>query len=156
MRVLPILIAGLLLSEAVIADSPVGNWPTGNWPIGNWVVPGADAVLTIEHENDQLTIRILSTLDPEALDEHTNRPLSGTVIGTDFDSDEHAWTSGKLYDPVSGKTYRARLRVLDDHHLEVRGYIGTPLLGRSEVWTRLSHFRRQMNTMLARAAEVQS
>ena len=41
-----------------------------------------------------------------------------------------------VYDPDSGKTYKCKLKLIDHNTLEIRGYIGISLLGRSETWTR--------------------
>ncbi len=47
------------------------------------------------------------------------------------------WSGGTIYDPETGKTYQARLRLKDDATMELRGYIGIPALGRSDVWKRV-------------------
>ena len=45
---------------------------------------------------------------------------------------------GEILDPNNGKTYRVRLRLVDGGgKLDVRGYIGTPLLGRTQTWIRV-------------------
>jgi len=47
------------------------------------------------------------------------------------------WEGGTILDPNNGKTYRSQLRVVDGgKKIEVRGYIGIPLLGRSQSWVR--------------------
>jgi uncharacterized protein (DUF2147 family) len=66
-----------------------------------------------------------------------NRLLLGLTI---MDGFTHAgggkWKSGRIYDPNSGKTYKCRLTLVDENTLELRGYIGFSLLGRTETWTR--------------------
>lgn len=65
------------------------------------------------------------------------RPLLGATILHDFHYDGGGkWSGGLIYDPDNGKTYRCQLTLKDADTLEVRGYIGTPLLGRTETWTR--------------------
>lgn len=44
--------------------------------------------------------------------------------------------NGTCYDPKSGKTYRGKIHLAGPDRLELRGYIGIPLFGRSSVWTR--------------------
>lgn len=44
---------------------------------------------------------------------------------------------GTVTDPGEDKVYTANLRIGDEGELRLRGYIGTPLLGRTEVWTRV-------------------
>ena len=46
------------------------------------------------------------------------------------------WGNGTLYDPKSGNTYRGKIHQTAPDRLELRGYIGIPLFGRSSVWTR--------------------
>ncbi len=53
-----------------------------------------------------------------------------TLAGKDI------WEGGKIYDPESGKTYKCKLTLIDPNRLEVRGFIGFSLLGRTEVWTK--------------------
>lgn len=57
-------------------------------------------------------------------------------IGSDFEmrgSDEAS--NGTLYDPKSGKTYHGAIK-LDGSRLELRGYVGIPLFGETQTWTR--------------------
>jgi len=47
------------------------------------------------------------------------------------------WTGGEILDPVSGKTYRAKLKLIDHgEKLVVRGYLGFSMFGRSQTWIR--------------------
>jgi len=65
-----------------------------------------------------------------------NRPLCGLEIGSNFKpQDNKRATDGTLYDPKTGKTYRG-VMTLDGADLKLRGYISTPLFGRTEVWHR--------------------
>jgi len=48
------------------------------------------------------------------------------------------WEDGKILDPDNGTDYRLRLTPIEGgKKLEVRGYIGTPLLGRTQTWIRV-------------------
>jgi uncharacterized protein (DUF2147 family) len=49
---------------------------------------------------------------------------------------EHEWSDGWVYDPESGKTYSARMALESATLLRLRGYIGIPLLGSTQLWTR--------------------
>ena len=43
----------------------------------------------------------------------------------------------QILDPDNGKVYRSKLRLTDNgKKLSVRGYIGVPMLGRSQTWVR--------------------
>jgi len=63
------------------------------------------------------------------------RPLMDMVLFSDFVFKDGKWTNGEIYDPKTGKTYSSQM-VLKGDKLEVRGYIGNPMFGRTIVFTR--------------------
>ena len=65
------------------------------------------------------------------------QPIIGLVVLSDLSYNKGMWTDGKAYDPKSGKTYSARMK-LKGTTLEIRGYIGKPILGVTTVWTKKS------------------
>ena len=66
-----------------------------------------------------------------------NRPLIGLQIMQGFSEQGDAtWGGGSCYDPKSGKSYRGEIRLAAPDRLELRGFIGIPLFGRTSVWTR--------------------
>ena len=67
-----------------------------------------------------------------------DRSLLGMTIMQGFTADGSGkWKSGKIYDPDSGKTYRAKLTLVDANTVKLRGYLGVSLFGRTETWTRV-------------------
>jgi len=65
------------------------------------------------------------------------RPIIGLRIMEGFSEiGENRWGNGTCYDPKSGNTYRGRIRLVSPQRLELRGYVGIPLFGRTAVWTR--------------------
>lgn len=45
------------------------------------------------------------------------------------------YAGGQILDPNNGKTYRCKLKIIEQgKKLEVRGYIGISLIGRSQIW----------------------
>ena len=51
--------------------------------------------------------------------------------------DGDAYTGGKIMDPDNGKTYSCKIKVIDGgKRLEVRGFIGISLAGRSQYWVK--------------------
>ena len=48
-----------------------------------------------------------------------------------------SFEGGQIYNGNNGKTYSANMTLLPDGKLQVRGYVGTPLFGESQVWTRV-------------------
>jgi uncharacterized protein (DUF2147 family) len=66
-----------------------------------------------------------------------NRPLVGLEFMQGFSEQGDAtWGGGTCYDPKSGKNYRGKMQLTAPERLELRGYIGIPLFGRTSVWTR--------------------
>lgn len=65
------------------------------------------------------------------------KPILGLVIIRDFVYEgESEWSDGHIYDPQNGKTYNCNMTLTDEKTLEVRGYVGIPLFGRTAIWTR--------------------
>ena len=51
--------------------------------------------------------------------------------------DKAVFEGGDVLDPNNGKVYKAKLKLIDNgSKLEVRGYIGLPMLGRTQTWQR--------------------
>jgi uncharacterized protein (DUF2147 family) len=66
-----------------------------------------------------------------------SRPVLGLRILEGFTAEgDDVWGNGTCYDPKSGKTYRGKIRLAAPGRLELRGFIGIPLFGRTSVWTR--------------------
>jgi uncharacterized protein (DUF2147 family) len=66
-----------------------------------------------------------------------DRLLLGLTIMDGFTyAGEGKWKNGRIYDPNSGKTYKCKVTLVSESTLELRGYIGISLLGRTETWSR--------------------
>lgn len=66
-----------------------------------------------------------------------DQPITGMVILTGLKKDGDEYTGGEILDPAKGKTYKSKMHLTDGgKKLSVRGYIGTPMLGRSQTWVR--------------------
>ncbi len=115
----------------------VGTWLTGDGD--GWVdvvrsASGISGVVAGSPNDDPDRSRFDDKNPDPALQE---RELLGLELFSGFHFDgEDRWIGGTIYDPNSGKTYRCIITVLDDNKLKVRGYIGIPMLGRTEIWTR--------------------
>ena len=48
----------------------------------------------------------------------------------------NVWKNGTIYDPDSGKTYSAKATLVSPNELDLRGFIGVSMFGRTEKWTR--------------------
>lgn len=49
---------------------------------------------------------------------------------------DNKWESGSIYDPKNGSDYSCEMTLVDENTLEVRGFIGVSLFGRTDVWKR--------------------
>ena len=65
------------------------------------------------------------------------RALLGLEILKNFIYDDGVWQNGTIYDPKSGKTYSCKMTI-NGNKLNVRGFIGVSLLGRTDTWTRVN------------------
>lgn len=65
------------------------------------------------------------------------RPLIGSPILIDFMfAGNNLWKDGKIYNSDNGKMYSGKMTLISPDQLNVRGFIGIPLLGGSTNWTR--------------------
>ena len=48
-----------------------------------------------------------------------------------------AWSGGRIYNPNDGEDYRASVTVRGPNTLALRGFILVPLLGQTQIWTRV-------------------
>lgn len=67
-----------------------------------------------------------------------NQPLLGLVNlrGFEYEGD-NVWEEGKIYDPENGKEYSCKMTLRDKNTLDVRGYVGISLIGRTDTWQRV-------------------
>tara|TARA_B100001115_G_scaffold149960_1_gene119108 strand:+ start:1189 stop:1620 length:432 start_codon:yes stop_codon:yes gene_type:complete len=116
---------------------------------GEWYNAEKDAIITIFEDNSTLSGKITWMLNPN--DENGNpkkdplnpnkdlrdRDRLGLVMMTNFAyQKDNVWDGGTLYDPKTGKTYSGMLTLKDKDILNLRGYVGIALLGRTSTWTR--------------------
>ena len=67
-----------------------------------------------------------------------SRPLSGLEILKNFEyQGDSTWDKGTIYDPKTGKTYNCILSMISSGELDVRGYVGFSMFGKTETWTRV-------------------
>jgi uncharacterized protein (DUF2147 family) len=69
--------------------------------------------------------------------ENKNAPMVGLMILSGMTKADGEYVGGQILDPENGKVYRSKMRLTDNgNKLDVRGYIGVPMLGRSQTWLR--------------------
>jgi uncharacterized protein (DUF2147 family) len=123
--------------------------PADNTPLGRWLTEDREGVIEIFRCEDALCGRIVWIKKPRdergqpPLDRHNptpalrNRPICGLVILGGFRrTGPDEWGDGSIYDPESGKTYHAQISLEGRDRLKLRGYVGIPLFGASQTWTR--------------------
>jgi uncharacterized protein (DUF2147 family) len=67
-----------------------------------------------------------------------NVPLLGYLNLRGFNYvGNNKWENGTIYDPENGSTYSCVMELVDDNTLDVRGFIGVQLFGRTDRWIRL-------------------
>ncbi|MGH6989784.1 MAG: DUF2147 domain-containing protein [Stellaceae bacterium] len=119
--------------------------------IGRWLTANHHAVVEIGHCGADICGRLDWLYRPirhgaPARDENNpdqsrrGRPLCGLVMLYDFKPDPsnpRHWRGGYIYDPETGDTYHAEMTLVDPAHLHLRGYVGIPLFGETQTWTRI-------------------
>ncbi len=119
-------IKGVWVNEA--KDAKVEIYKSGNKYSGKitWVKD--------MYEKDGKTIKKDNKNPDEKL---RNQSIVNLQILSGFTYDDNEWTGGELYDPKSGKTYKSKMK-LKGNTLEIRGYVGSPMFGKTTTWTRVS------------------
>ncbi len=73
-------------------------------------------------------------------DERKGQPVIGMTIMKSVKQnagDATLWDGGEILDPNNGKTYKVRMKPIDGgKKLELRAYVGMPMLGRTQTWLR--------------------
>ena len=133
----------------LLASPLVGYAQEGQDVLGEWYTEERKAKVEIYACGDAYCGKIVWLKEPnnpdgtpKVDDENPNEALrSRKIIGSNILTGliyegEGEWDDGEIYDPESGKTYSC-LMELEDGILEVRGFIGLSLIGRSQTWTRV-------------------
>lgn len=135
--------AGALLSTSVFAVSLNGTqWQTIDDKTGE-----KKAVIQLTESGGKVSGKIIKVLNKEKADalctkcpgSLKNKPVEGLQILSGLKADgNNQWSDGKLVDPESGKTYSGKFTLSDNgQSLKLRGFVGTPVFGRSQTWQRI-------------------
>src|SRR5687767_4349081 len=65
------------------------------------------------------------------------KPITGMIVLRDLTKTKNGGENGRVFDPSSGKTYKCYIELEEPDVLKLRGYIGTPTLGRTQYWYRV-------------------
>lgn len=130
----------VLFSSSLFANQGVkGVWLTAKkgakieiYQCGNEI---CGKVVWLEEPNDENGKPLTDLENPDEAKQ--NDPILGLNLLKGFEkTEDNVWEDGTVYDPNSGKTYKCKLTLESEDKLEVRGFIGFSLLGKTEVWTR--------------------
>ena len=67
-------------------------------------------------------------------------PINGLVIMKDLKYKKKGeWSDGEIYDARSGKTYSLEVYMKNVNKLDLRGYLGFTLFGKTTTWTRVKN-----------------
>jgi len=131
----------LLFATATQADtSPVGIWLTESGSGHVEIAPcGARLCGKIVWLKEPLTEKGEPKTDGNNPNEaQRQRPILGLAMLEGFvPATSGGWEGGTIYNPEDGKTYKCVLALEDSNRLRVRGYVGIPLLGQTQIWTRV-------------------
>jgi len=127
------LIAALLASPFALAQESPSGKPT--------------ALIRITENGGELQGKIEKLFRPaqedqnpkcvQCQDARKDQPILGMSILSGLKKDGDHYDGGEILDPKNGKVYKAKLTLREGgRKLDVRGYIGMPMLGRSQTWSR--------------------
>lgn len=136
-------LSALALSSTVLAqDSPLGSWTTVDDKTGQ----PKSVVEIYEARDGNLAGRVSEILQSDSgpnpvcdqcSGDRQGKPIKGMVILWGMRKKGDAWEEGKILDPATGKVYSARVEPIEGgSKLEVRGFMGFSLLGRTQTWVR--------------------
>lgn len=122
--------------------SPAGVWKTIDDETGK-----PKSLVRITEENGVLTGKVDKLFRPADQDQNPkctacegarkDQPIIGMTILWGLKKDGNEYTGGEILDPAKGKTYKSKLTLKDNgSKLDVRGYIGAPMFGRTQTWVR--------------------
>jgi uncharacterized protein (DUF2147 family) len=138
------LLAGACFAAAAQSSSPVGVWKT----IDD-ATKKEKSLIRIVEANGVYNGKIEKLLDPatppdavckDCSDERKDKPILGMTIIRNMKQsgdDKAVFEGGDILDPNNGKVYQSKMKLVDNgSRLEVRGFVGISLLGRTQTWVR--------------------
>jgi len=137
-----LLIMFVLATLSTHAQSVTGKWKTTDDKTGE-----DKSIVEIYEKDGKIYGKIIEILNPDKKDAKCtdckgadkDKPINGMVIIRGLSKDGDSWSDGKILDPNKGKTYRCTIKLHEKNKnkLDVRGYIGVSLVGRTQTWTRV-------------------
>jgi uncharacterized protein (DUF2147 family) len=133
-------VAILFISIQMNAQSVVGKWKTIDDNTGE-----AKSIVEIYEREGKIYGKIIEISDAtkrskkcdKCVGADKDKPVLGLIIIKGLVKDGDEYNGGKITDPETGKIYKSYIKLSGKDKLEVRGYIGFSLLGRSQTWIRV-------------------
>ncbi len=129
---------------AAQAASPAGLWKTVDDNTKK-----EKSLVRIVETNGVYTGKVEKVIDPDSpkdavckdcTDERKDQPVVGMTIIRNMKQstgDKAVFEGGDILDPNNGKVYQSKMKLGDNGtKLEVRGFVGISLLGRTQTWIR--------------------
>jgi len=133
---------GAFAQTASTSSSPVGHWTT----IDDKTDKPKSVVEIYEAKDGSLAGRVTEILQSDrgpnpvcdkCSGDRKNKPVKGMVILWGIKQKGGTWEGGQILDPASGKVYSVKVTPVENgRKLEVRGFMGFSLLGRTQTWNR--------------------
>lgn len=143
-------IAALIVSAGLFFQSFSTQQSEGDALIGVWSPSHGKAKVKVSKVGEKYFGKIVWLKEPmnEKGEKKTDvnnsdskmhdTPLLGYKILKDFEYvGKNTWENGTIYDPENGSLYSCTIKMTDNNTLDVRGYIGVSMIGRTDTWTRL-------------------
>ena len=139
-RLLNIFLFLYLHSAFANTATPIGLWQTLDDDTGK-----PASLIRISEKNGKFYGVIEKLLDPnlqtsvceKCAGVHKDQPLIGMTILQGVQQKSDGYEGGEILDPDNGKIYQCKFKLINDgKKLEVRGYIGSALFGRIQIWLR--------------------
>lgn len=149
-----ILILSMASFTAHATDPSKTPVPDGYWKTIDDNTGKPMGVVFLETKGDTLEGRIVSRIESadgnaknicsKCTGERKNQNILGMTFLWGMKDAGGIWRGGEILDPDTGDIYDAKLKVIDGgNKLEVRGFMGISLLGRSQIWERTTAPSRQ-------------
>lgn len=135
------IIAGAQLSAQGEADALLGVWQNGE----------GTGHIKIEKIGSKYFGKIVWLKEP--IDKETGKPkvdkknpnpamhttpILGYRVLRDFVyQGDKKWEEGLIYDPKKGEDYKCKIIMINNNTLDVRGFVGISLIGRTDTWKRV-------------------
>ena len=119
--------------------------PAGLWKTMDDETRQPKALVRIAEAGGVLSGKIEKLFNPsipnpvcdKCTDDRKDQPVEGMTILTGLKPAGETWEDGEILDPNNGKVYRAKAKLAPGgQQLEVRGFLGVALFGRTQTWIR--------------------